>query len=120
MTKELVCIGCPLGCMMKVSVEDEGREINVTGNTCIRGEEYAKKEMLNPMRIVTSTVCVDGGSIPRVSVKTKNDIPKEKIFECMKEIRSVRINAPVEIGDVIISDCAGTGVPVIATKSVGE
>ena len=120
MTKELVCIGCPLGCMMKVSVEDDDREINVTGNTCIRGEEYAKKEMLNPMRIVTSTVCVDEGSIPRVSVKTKSDIPKGKIFECMKEIRDVRITAPVEIGDVIIPDCAGTGVPVIATKSVGK
>ena len=118
MERELVCIGCPLGCMLKVTMEGEDRQ--VTGNTCVRGEQYAKKEMLCPTRIVTSTVCVDNGSIPRVSVKTKNDIPKDKIFECMKEIRSAKVKAPVAIGDVIIEDCAGTGVPVIATKHVGK
>jgi CxxC motif-containing protein len=55
-----------------------------------------------------------------VSVKTKEDIPKGKIFEIMDEIRQVTIPAPVAIGDVVIADCAGTGVPVIATKNVAK
>ncbi len=118
MKRSIVCIGCPLGCMMEA--ESEGDEIKVWGNTCIRGEQYAKKEMLSPTRIVTSTVCVEDGTIPRVSVKTQKDIPKDKIFNCMKEIRNITVKAPVAIGDIIIPDCAGTGIPVIATKNVSR
>lgn len=118
MTKEIICIGCPLGCVMKVSFD--GNNISVSGNTCVRGEQYGKKELLNPRRIVTSTVKVNNGEISRVSVKTKTDIPKDKIFECMKEIHALKIAAPIKIGDIIISDCAGTGIPVIATKNVAS
>ncbi len=114
--RELICIGCPLGCPLTVRME--GDQIEVTGNTCKRGDDYARKEVLSPTRVVTSTVHVDGGAIAMVSVKTKEDIPKGKIFDCMKEIREVTVKAPVAIGDVIIENCAGTGIPVIATKSV--
>lgn len=114
--RELTCIGCPLGCPLTVRLD--GDSIQVTGNTCKRGEDYARKEVLNPMRIVTSTVRVSDGTVAMVSVKTKEDIPKGEIFNCMAQIRSAVVKAPVEIGDVIIADCAGTGVPVIATKNV--
>ena len=114
--RELICIGCPLGC--PVTVKMDGDQIEVTGNTCKRGDDYARKEVLSPTRIVTSSVHVTGGVIEMVSVKTKEDIPKGKIFESMDEIRKVTVLAPVAIGDVIIEDCAGTGVPVIATKDV--
>ena len=79
---------------------------------------YAKKEVTNPTRIVTSTVRVEGGTIERTAVKTASDIPKGKIFDCMKEIRAVKVAAPVHIGDVIIDDCAGTGIAVVASKNV--
>ncbi|RHP41937.1 MULTISPECIES: DUF1667 domain-containing protein [unclassified Clostridium] len=114
--RELICIGCPLGCPLTVTMEENG--ITVTGNTCKRGEIYAKKEVTNPTRVVTSSVHVNDGVIPMVSVKTKEDIPKDKIFACMEEIRRVFVAAPVHIGDIVIEDCAGTGVPVIATKNV--
>ena len=114
--RELICIGCPLGCPLTVTME--GTEITVTGNTCKRGEIYAKKEVTNPTRVVTSSVHVKDGVIAMVSVKTKDDIPKDKIFACMEEIRRVSVAAPVHIGDVVIENCAGTGVPVIATKNV--
>lgn len=114
--RELICIGCPLGCPLTVRLD--GENIEVKGNTCKRGEDYARKEVLNPMRIVTSTIRVMGGTGAMVSVKTKTDIPKGKIFECMKEISSAKVQAPVAIGDVLIADCAGTGVPVIATKNM--
>lgn len=114
--RELICIGCPLGCPLSVTME--GKEITVTGNTCKRGEIYAKKEVTNPTRVVTSSVHVKDGVIAMVSVKTKDDIPKDKIFACMEEIRKVSVSAPVHIGDIVIENCAGTGVPVIATKNV--
>lgn len=83
-----------------------------------RGSDYAAKEVTHPTRIVTSTVCVRGGSIPMVSVKTAQDIPKEKIFEIMKYINALTVTAPVHIGDVLLKDIAGTGVDLIATKEV--
>ncbi len=115
--KELVCIGCPMGCNLIVSMEGD-KVCEVTGNTCPRGIEYAKKELTNPTRIVTSSVWINGGRLPVVSVKTAEDIPKEKIFDCINELKNVMLEAPVHIGDVVVEDVAGTGVPVIATKNV--
>lgn len=116
-TDELICIGCPMGCMLTVTTDDNG-EMTVSGNTCIKGEIYAKKELTNPTRIVTSSVNVNGGVHPVVSVKTESDIPKDKIFDCMDEITKAAVDAPVAIGDVIIENVAGTGVNVIATKNI--
>ena len=114
--RELTCIGCPLGCQLTVHIN--GDDITVEGNTCKRGASYAEKEVTAPTRIVTSSVQILGGEIARVSVKTAGDIPKEKIFDIMAEIRTVSVKAPVKIGDVMIHDCAGTGVDIIATKNV--
>ena len=116
-TVNLICIGCPLGCPL--TVEMEGNEVkSVSGNTCPRGDAYAKKELTNPTRIVTSTVRVSGGKLAMVSVKTQSDIPKDKIFECVKALKDVDMVAPVKIGDVVLENVAGTGVNVIATKNV--
>ncbi len=115
--RELTCIGCPLGCQITVEMEN-GEVISVTGNTCKRGDVYARKEVTDPTRIVTSIVNVDGGTIPMVSVKTRSDIPKGKIFDCARALKGVAVQAPVHIGDVIVKDVAGTGVDVIATKNV--
>ena len=115
--RELICIGCPLGCPVTVTM-DNGEVVEVKGNTCKRGDVYARKEVTNPTRIVTSTVKVKGGSLAMVSVKTKNDIPKEKICDCVRALKGVEVQAPVHIGDVIMTDVAGTGVDIVATKEV--
>lgn len=115
--RKLTCIGCPMGCPLTVVMNGE-EIVSVTGNTCKRGDVYARKEVTNPTRIVTSTVRVSGGSIDMVSVKTKEDIPKGKIFDCVKALKTVEVAAPVHIGDVIMKDVAGTGVDVVATKNV--
>lgn len=115
--RELICIGCPMGCMMTVTMED-GQVTSVIGNTCKRGDDYARKEVTNPTRIVTSSVCVTGGVLPVVSVKTREDIPKGKIPEVMKALKAVTVEAPVNIGDVMLENVAGTGVDIIATKPV--
>lgn len=114
--KELICIGCPMGCRMTVTKKDN--EYQVQGNTCPRGEAYAKKELTNPTRIVTSTVKVTGGEAVRVSVKTATEIPKGSIMECMNVIRGLTVQAPVSIGDVLCENIAGTGSDLVATKEV--
>ena len=115
--RNLTCISCPMGCSLTVMMNGE-EVVSVSGNTCKRGEVYAKKEVTNPTRIVTSTVRVEGGSADMVSVKTKEDVPKEKIFDCVEALKDVVVKAPVHIGEVIIPDVAGTGVDIIATKNV--
>lgn len=115
--RNLTCISCPMGC--SVTVEMNGNEVvSVSGNTCRRGEVYARKEVTDPTRIVTSTVKVKGGRADMVSVKTKEDIPKGRIFDCVKALKGVEVQAPVHIGDVIVPDVAGTGVDIVATKNV--
>ncbi|MEE8885950.1 MAG: DUF1667 domain-containing protein [Eubacteriales bacterium] len=114
---ELTCIGCPMGCLVTVTMED-GEIKSVTGNSCANGDRYARKEVTDPRRIVCSSCIVYGGDLPRVSCKTKTDVPKNKIFDVMKEINKVKAQAPIKIGDVLIEDVAGTGVPVIATKNI--
>ena len=115
--KELICIGCPLGCNLTVEM-DGGQVVSVNGNTCKRGDDYARKELTDPRRIVTSTVPVAGGNLPVVSVKTASDIPKGKIRECLCALKVVTLTEPVQIGDVIVENVADTGVDVIATKSI--
>lgn len=116
-TRELTCIGCPLGCSLTVTI-DHDTVTAVTGNTCPKGDAYARKEVTNPTRIVTSTVRVKGGTAAMVNVKTASDIPKDKIFDCITAIRDIEVAAPVKIGDIVLSNAAGTGVDIIAAKNV--
>lgn len=115
--RELICIGCPMGCPLTVELEN-GEILSVKGHTCKRGDVYARKEVISPTRIVTSTVEVEGGQVARVSVKTREDIPKDKIFQCVKALKGVKVKAPVHIGDVIVENVAGTGVDIVATRNV--
>ncbi len=116
-SRTLTCICCPMGC--QITVETNGDEIiSVSGNTCKRGDTYARKEITAPSRTVTTTVRVAGGAAPVVSVKTRSDIPKGQIFACIRCLKDVTVEAPVRIGDVILSDVAGTGVDIVATKNV--
>lgn len=114
---EMICIGCPLGCMLTVT--GSGDNIKVSGNTCKKGVTYAIQEINNPKRMVTTTVRVRNGELLVVSVKTNGEIPKGKIMECMKVLANIIVDAPVSIGDEIMLDILGTGIQVVATKSVG-
>ena len=117
--RELTCIGCPLGCSITVTLEN-GEIKDVSGYTCKRGHDYARKEVTNPTRIVTSTVRLTGSTTGAavVSCKTAQDLPKGKIFELVAALRQGTAHAPVKIGDVLLADAAGTGVDIVATKNV--
>lgn len=116
MKKELTCVACPLGC--PIVVEFEGSEvISVTGNTCKRGDTYARTEIVNPTRSLTSSVKVNGGVHPVVPVKSDKPVPKDMLFECMKIINSVSVDAPVKLGQVIIENILDTGANIVATNN---
>ena len=115
----LPCIGCPMGCELTVELDGE-TVTSISGYTCKRGKIYGEKEVTHPTRIVTTTVRVARGAAPVVPVKTKEDIPKDKIFQCIRELKNVTVQAPVRAGEAVLKNVAGTGVDVIAVKTVGE
>lgn len=116
-TKNLTCINCPLGCALTVEMNGE-TILHVTGNTCKRGEVYARREVTAPVRMVTSTVRVIGGNLPILSVKTRETIPREMILACVRELKKISLQAPVHIGDVVLENVAGTGIDIVATRNV--
>ena len=116
-SRKLTCICCPVGCELTVCQKEEGT-VTVTGNRCQRGAAYGEKEVTNPTRIVTSTVRAAGGRGQMVPVKTASEIPKEKIMECIRELAGVTITLPIKAGDVVLENVAGTGVNIVATRSV--
>ncbi len=118
MKSELSCIVCPMSCTITVEVNDNNEVVTITGNTCKRGENYARNEMTHPMRQLTSTVLIVGGIYKRLPVILSGDIPKEKIFQVMEQINKASVNAPVKRGDVIIKDVCNLGVDVIASRSM--
>ncbi len=116
-SKNLTCINCPIGCQLEVLLDGKNI-VKIEGNTCKRGEIYARTEITAPVRVVTTTVRVEGGSANMASVKTEKAIPKGMIYDAMKAINSVKIKAPVKIGDVIIENLLGLNIDVLATSNV--
>ena len=114
MDRDLICIICPRGCALHVS--DADGELTVTGNACNKGKQYAIDECTHPMRTVTSIVRVANREDTMISVKTAAPVPKENIFDVMEKIRDAKVDAPVNAGDVILSDIFGTDI--VATKSI--
>lgn len=117
--RSLTCIGCPLGCLLTVTLENDA-VAEVQGNTCKRGDDYARKECTAPERMVTGTVRVLGGSAPVVSVRTAVPVPKHKVMEVAAVMTAAAVKAPVALGDTVVADAAGTGVALIATRNVAE
>lgn len=115
MKKELICIACPIGCHLEIYPEDDYR---VEGNQCKRGITYGKKELIDPTRMITSTVVIEGGIYPRIPVITKGEVPKDKIFEVMKEINKVIVKSPIKRGTVVIENVLGTGVDIVTSRSM--
>ena len=111
---EIICIGCPKGCSLEVQTVTG----IVSGHLCEKGQVYARKEILHPTRMLTGTVKIAHGSVPVISVKTASDIPKDKMMECMRVMKTIVVQAPIALGACIVPNIADTGVALIATKAV--
>lgn len=117
MIKELTCIGCPLGCQLTATLDDDGKFVSVEGYTCNIGKKYGEEECTNPTRMVTALAYAVGSKTP-LSCKTSKPISKAKIFDCLAEVAKVKAQLPVHIGDVLIPGVCGTDVNIIATKEL--
>jgi len=115
--REMICIVCPKGCRLSVDQQPDG-EIIVMGNACNRGIPYAKKELTNPTRVITSTVKISGGIHKRLPVKTSIDIPKGLNFKVMEELSKIELQSPIKVGTVIIENILDTGANIVATRDM--
>lgn len=118
-TKKLTCICCPLGCSIEADMQG-GSVVAVRGNGCPNGEKYAHTELTAPVRTLTSTVAlVNSKSGMRLApVRSSELIPKDKLFDCMKEIANISVSAPVRIGNTVLQNAAGTGISIIITRDI--
>ncbi len=119
MKREMICIGCPMGC--NLTVECLGTEIvGVSGNRCKVGLQYAEKEVSNPQRTLTTTAKVKNGHLPLVSVKSSKPLPKSRLFDAMDLLSKVEVNAPIKIGELIVQNILETGIDIVATKNISR
>ena len=117
MNRKIICTICPLGCNMEVHIK--GREIIKTvGNRCKRGLEYAKNEVFSPGRVLTSTVMINNPEVPLIPIYSDKEVPKEKLMACMKEIAKVRIDGPLELGEIVVKDILNLGINMLASRSI--
>jgi CxxC motif-containing protein len=115
--KHFVCVVCPVGCEIDV-VHDGGKIISMEGNKCEKSEEFVRQEMIEPMRILTTTVRIDGSRWPVIPVRTDKSIPKRLFPRIMTRLRRMKLQAPVNMLDVVVKDIVGTGADIIATRTM--
>jgi len=114
---EIICVSCPVGCELQARYENE--TLQVTGNQCPAGIEYAQEELTAPTRNIATSIKVTGGDMAMLSVKTSKPIPKSEIMNVTKEIHKITATAPIKIGDIMLANASNTGVDIIATRHVG-
>lgn len=114
-SKDITCIVCPVGCKITIQKDEDG-EYLVTGNTCKRGRDYAIEEMTHPMRMLTSTVKIDHPVHRRLPVHSSAAVPKEKLFDVIRELDKVEVKSPVKTGQVVLQNVLGLGVDICASR----
>jgi len=118
-TKEYTCTACPKGCT--VEVEYEGDElIDVSGYSCIKGKEYVESEFHDPRRILTTTVKIEGARYPRIPVRTETGVPKDELDCCLEKLNRVELEAPVDVGEIVIEDICSTEINVVTSRSLAR
>lgn len=118
-TRSFLCVSCPIGCPLSVDLEG-GKFSMVSGNKCPMGAGYARNEVTNPLRLFTSVVQVEGGALPVCPVRSENPVPLARILDIAGELASVKVSAPIRIGQVILPDVCGVGVDIVATRDLPD
>ncbi len=115
--KTITCITCPAGCRLKVRHKG-GKILGVSQNKCKKGIDFARKEILNPTRILTTTIGIQSKQVKRLAVRTRTAAPKHRIAEMVREVKKIKVAAPVRMGQVLVEDLLGTGADIIASSTV--
>ena len=115
--KHFVCVVCPVGCEIDV-IHDGSEIISMEGNKCEKSEEFVTQELIEPMRILTTTVRIQGARWPVIPVRTDKSVPKRLFPRIMRQLGRVKLQAPVNMLDVVVRDVMHTGANIIATRSM--
>ena len=115
--RHFTCVICPIGCEIDVELQDSD-VASMIGDKCVKGKEFVLQELEEPMRILTTTILIKGAKWAMLPVRTDKPIPKRLLFNVIKELANIELQAPVKISDVIIRDTAGTGANVVATRNM--
>lgn len=118
--REVICLQCPFACRIKAEVEGTGKILSISGNRCNLGKAFAEQEIVNPVRILTTTVRIlsEDEEHPLLPVQTQKPIPKELLREAMRELAEVVVKPPIRYGDIILSNVSKSGIDVIATFEI--
>jgi CxxC motif-containing protein len=115
--KHVVCVICPIGCEIDV-VHDGDKIVSMEGNKCEKAQEFVRQELIEPMRILTTTVRLGGARLPVIPVRTDKPVPKRLFPHILRQLKGIELQAPVNMLDVVVSDVVNTGVNVIATRTM--
>lgn len=111
--KKMICIVCPVGCHLTIDTNQQ-----IGGNRCKRGIDYAIAELTNPTRVLTTTLKTTALHLPRLSVKSRQPLPKAMLMEAMEYLNSIVLNHDVVIGEVIVPNLCNTGISIVATRDL--
>jgi len=117
--KRFTCVICPIGCDIDVELS-YGDEVSMEGSKCEKGKEFVLQELEEPMRILTTTVRIDGAKWAMLPVRTDKPIPQRLLFKVIDELSDIELQAPVKLSDMIVVDIAGTGANIVATRSMNR
>ena len=117
MISKLVCIVCPNSCEMNIT-ESNTEKPYISGNKCERGKNYAEQEIINPARILTTTIKVKNGFIKRLPVRSNKSIPKDKLFQCMEFLKNIEKEAPIKAEDIIVENIMDMNINIVASKDI--
>jgi CxxC motif-containing protein len=115
--RHFVCVVCPIGCEIDV-VHDGEKIISMEGNKCEKSEEFVSQELIEPMRILTTTIRIEGARWAVIPVRSDKAVPKRLFPRIMKQLRRIRLQAPVIILNVVVKDVLNTGANIIATRTM--
>jgi CxxC motif-containing protein len=118
MTK-ILCITCPKGCSLEVTRDGE-TVVKVTGSGCKRGPDYARRELVDPRRMIATSVKIKNGVHPLLPVYTSVPFPKGKIMELQAALRTVEVKAPVKAGAIVVENILGTGINILASREISQ
>ena len=115
--EHFTCVICPIGCEIDVELQDSD-VVSIEGSKCAKGKDFVSQELEEPMRILTTTIRIEGAKWAMLPVRTDRPIPKRLLFRVIEELASIELRAPVKMADVVIGDIAGTGANVVTTRNM--
>lgn len=117
MKKRLTCIECPVGCILDIEY-NKSRVLSVKGNECSKGEKFAHDEIIDPRRVLTTTIGIESALFNRLPVRSRIDVPRDQVMDMIRQVKKIKAKVPVKAGDIIIKDFLESGIDIISSFTI--